>query len=163
MWAGAISNAPAQWLFCDGSAISRTTYSNLFAAIGTIYGPGDGLTTFNLPDLRDRSPIGARQDSGGVPMTNVTGSLSQIGGAASHTLTSAEMPAHHHDMTHTHTVNIGSGIGISSLISNGLLGSPSTTTTSTPSATNTGDTGGGTAHPILDPYVAIPFIIYAGN
>lgn len=43
---------PSGFLFCDGRAISRTTYSNLFAILGTIYGTGDGTTTFNLPDLR---------------------------------------------------------------------------------------------------------------
>ena len=46
------SSAPAAYLLCDGAAVSRTTYSDLFAVIGTTYGPGDGSTTFNLPDLR---------------------------------------------------------------------------------------------------------------
>ena len=46
--------APTGWLLCDGSAVSRTTYSTLFAAIGVAYGSGDGSTTFNLPDLRGR-------------------------------------------------------------------------------------------------------------
>ena len=44
--------APTRYLICDGSAVSRTTYANLFAAIGTAWGSGDGSTTFNLPDLR---------------------------------------------------------------------------------------------------------------
>jgi len=46
------------WLVCDGTAISRTTYSLLFAVVGTSYGAGDGSTTFNLPDLRGRTPVG---------------------------------------------------------------------------------------------------------
>ncbi len=46
------STAPAGWLKCNGAAVSRTTYANLFAAIGTTYGAGDGSTTFNVPDLR---------------------------------------------------------------------------------------------------------------
>lgn len=46
------TSAPTSWALCDGSAISRTTYSSLFATIGTTYGAGDGSTTFNLPDLR---------------------------------------------------------------------------------------------------------------
>lgn len=49
---------PSGWLLCDGSAISRTVYSALFAAISTTYGVGDGSTTFNLPDLRGRTIIG---------------------------------------------------------------------------------------------------------
>jgi hypothetical protein len=52
------SSAPSGWLLCDGTAVSRTTYSALFAAIGTSYGAGDGSTTFNLPDLRGRVPVG---------------------------------------------------------------------------------------------------------
>lgn len=61
--------APQGWLICDGSAISRTDYAALFAVIGTIYGVGDGSTTFNLPDLRGEfrrgldnmgTPAGAR-------------------------------------------------------------------------------------------------------
>jgi microcystin-dependent protein len=47
--------APTGWLICDGSAVSRTTYATLFAAIGTTYGAGNGSTTFNIPDGRDRS------------------------------------------------------------------------------------------------------------
>lgn len=48
------SSAPTGWLICDGSAISRTTYSALFSAIGTVWGYGDNSTTFHLPDLRGR-------------------------------------------------------------------------------------------------------------
>lgn len=53
------SSIPTGWLECDGSAVSRTTYAALFAAISTTWGAGDGSTTFNLPDFRDRVPIGA--------------------------------------------------------------------------------------------------------
>jgi microcystin-dependent protein len=52
------SSAPTDWLLCDGSAISRTTYSSLFALLGTTFGAGDGSTTFNIPDMRGRSPVG---------------------------------------------------------------------------------------------------------
>lgn len=51
------STAPSGWLVCDGSAISRTDYADLFTAIGTTYGTGDGSTTFNLPDLSGKQPI----------------------------------------------------------------------------------------------------------
>jgi hypothetical protein len=49
MYGGSV--APPGWLYCDGRAVSRTTYSSLFAVIGTTFGTGDGSTTFNLPDL----------------------------------------------------------------------------------------------------------------
>ena len=50
IFAGAV--APGGWLICDGSAISRTTYADLFTAIGETYGVGDGSTTFNIPNLQ---------------------------------------------------------------------------------------------------------------
>jgi microcystin-dependent protein len=53
------SSAPTGWLLCDGSAVSRSTYSALFSVTSTTYGVGDGSTTFNLPDLRSRIPVGA--------------------------------------------------------------------------------------------------------
>ena len=54
-------NLPTGWLATDGSDIPRTTYSDLFTSIGTTYGVGDGSTTFALPDLQGRLPIGAGQ------------------------------------------------------------------------------------------------------
>lgn len=57
MWTTA--SAPTGWLLCQGQAVSRSIYSALFAAIGTTFGSGDGSTTFNLPDYRDRMPVGA--------------------------------------------------------------------------------------------------------
>ena len=51
--------APTGWLVCDGSAVSRTTYADLYDLIGDTYGSGDGSTTFNVPDLQTAAPIGA--------------------------------------------------------------------------------------------------------
>ena len=82
MYAG--STAPSGWLLCDGSAVSRTTYATLFAVIGTTYGTGDGSTTFNLPNLTDRFPIGAGS----------TYSLNATGGSAN-----AIIPYHSHTAT----------------------------------------------------------------
>lgn len=52
------ATAPTGWLLCDGTNVSRTTYADLFAVIGTTYGPGDGSTTFNVPDMTGRVPAG---------------------------------------------------------------------------------------------------------
>ena len=89
MWGGTIANVPTGFLTCDGSAISRGTYSTLFSIIGTIHGVGDGSTTFNIPDLRDKFLIGAKQDDSGVPKSNIEGSLNQSGGATTHSHTAA--------------------------------------------------------------------------
>lgn len=67
------------FLFCDGSAVSRETYAELFKVIGTKFGDGDGLTTFNLPDFRGRFVQGADGDLGSVKsagLPNITGSTS---------------------------------------------------------------------------------------
>lgn len=99
------TGAPAGWLLCDGSAISRDEYSRLYAAIGTTWGAGDGSTTFNIPDLRGRSPIGAGAGSGLTTRTlgdEVGAETHNHGGATgSHTLTAAEsgLQAHTHAFT----------------------------------------------------------------
>ena len=64
MFAGPNEKVPAGWKICDGSALSRTTYSKLYEIIGTTWGAGDEETTFNIPDLRGRAPVGAGSGSG---------------------------------------------------------------------------------------------------
>ena len=94
------SSAPTGFLICDGSEVSRTTYADLFAAIGTAFGPGDGSTTFNLPDSRERVSIGVGTGAGLTAR-----SRGDEIGASSHTLTEAEMASHDHDLTdpgHSH-------------------------------------------------------------
>lgn len=78
-YAGA--SAPAGWLLCYGQAVSRATYADLFTAIGTTYGVGDGSTTFNLPDMRGRTPLG-KDNMGGVSADVVTdANADTLGGA----------------------------------------------------------------------------------
>ena len=67
--------APDGWLICDGSEISRTTYADLFAVIGTAYGEGNGTTTFNLPDGRERSLWGNIRGAVDSGLPNITGSF----------------------------------------------------------------------------------------
>ena len=77
------STVPNGWLLCNGAGISRTTFSNLFAEIGTTYGTGDGSTTFNIPDLRDRYIIGANTNALGTKIAeqlpNITGGIHPSG------------------------------------------------------------------------------------
>jgi microcystin-dependent protein len=63
--------APSGWLLCDGSAVSRTVYSLLFAVVGTTYGVGDGSTTFNVPDMRGRVPAGFAASGGHADVSSL--------------------------------------------------------------------------------------------
>ncbi len=104
------TTSPAGWLLCYGQAVSRTEYGALFTAIGTTYGSGDGSTTFTLPDLRGRVIAGVDNMGGSaasrLTSTTITGgadAAGEVGGAQTHTLTSAEsgVPAHSHANTLT--------------------------------------------------------------
>ena len=86
------TTTPTGFLACDGAAVSRTTYSDLFTAIGTTWGAGDGSTTFNVPDLRRRTAIGSGGTQVSGPLTNV----GNTGGSETHALSTSEMPSHSH-------------------------------------------------------------------
>lgn len=79
VWPYAGSSAPTGFLLCYGQAISRTTYANLYAVIGTTYGTGDGSTTFNLPDLRGRAVFG-KDNMGGSAASRITSGVSGVNG-----------------------------------------------------------------------------------
>lgn len=83
------------WLECDGSAISRTTYADLFAVIGTVWGVGDGSTTFNLPDSRRAVMVGA----GGTATPALGNAVGDSGGAEEYTILANNLPAHSHGFT----------------------------------------------------------------
>lgn len=98
MWS--TTTAPTGWLICDGTTVSRTTYAALFAVISTTYGVGDGSTTFTLPNLKGKVPVG--RDSADASFDT----MGELGGAKTHTLTSTEMPSHTHTQdSHNHTQN----------------------------------------------------------
>jgi microcystin-dependent protein len=138
-------SAPAGYLLCDGSAVSRTTYSALFAAIGTAFGIGDGSTTFNVPDLRGRVLAGYK---GGD--TNF-GTLGASLGEAAHTLTTPEIPAHTHDVT-VQGANGGSFANTYFKLDNNHTSDTTYTSTSV---------GGGGAHNNIQPSVVGNWIIKA--
>lgn len=95
---GAWPVAPPGWLLCNGQAVSRITYFELAFAIGTTFGAGDGVSTFNVPDLRGRAAVGL-DNMGGVAdagRLSVPNTLGGFGGTERHTLTVGELPAHSH-------------------------------------------------------------------
>jgi len=89
------ATAPSGWLLCHGQAVSRSTYSALFAVIGVAFGNGNGSTTFNVPDMRQRVPRGIQEVSGGTPVTLAMGTAF---GADQVTLVKANLPPHTHTL-----------------------------------------------------------------
>lgn len=138
MWAGNnLVTPPTGWNFCHGATLSRTTYSALFAVIGTTYGIGDGSTTFTLPNLKSRVPMG--WDDGDTDYED----LNNTGGEKETTLTEAQMPSHSHD------VLTGPAAGVTG--SQPYYGGNFQGTTSTE--------GGDEAHENRPPYIVLNFII----
>ena len=113
------SSAPTGFLLCGGQAVSRTTYSGLFAVVGTTYGVGDGSSTFNLPDLQGRVVAG-KDDMSGASANRLTDAvtgglngdtLGDTGGTESHTLTSAQsgLVGHTHGVSASLEATTGAG------------------------------------------------------
>jgi len=135
--------APTGWLLCDGNSFSASLYPALFSVIGTTYGALFGNP--RLPDLRTRVPVGKAA-------SGTFGSLGNTGGSETHTLTTAQIPAHNHDVSVTYAQasnTATSGSGNRSSI-------PQTGSSSTFTSTNT---GGGGAHNNLQPYIVLNYII----
>lgn len=161
----AANNAPAGWLLCVGQAVSRTTYANLFSVIGTMYGAGDGSTTFNLPNLQGRVPVGLDSVQAEFDV------MGEKGGAKTHTLTTNEMPSHNHGGTTELPVapylRVVGGAGTSA-VANHTVGHGSG---SYVDIANTGEfpggnhhhaipaQGGGAAHNNMQPYIVLTYIV----
>jgi len=144
------NTAPSGWILCGGQEVSRSAFSSLFSAIGTTFGIGDGSTTFNVPDLRDRFPLGDRNQ--GQPdaerVNNFNSSVGDSGGQDQHQLTEAEMPSHSHEATG------GKNTGGSPAFQ---IGADS----SVDFSANTNLTGGDQAHNNMPPFLALNYIIKA--
>lgn len=130
------TSAPAGYLICDGSAVSRSTYASLFAVIGTAFGAGDGSTTFNLPDLRGRFLRGV-DGSAGVDPDKTTRTAMASGGNTGNNVGSIQLDAfqgHAHQVSGNGSASNGYNSASSgsagnlqntiSIISNGTNGTP---------------------------------------
>jgi microcystin-dependent protein len=162
------ATAPSGYLLCNGTAVSRTTYSSLFANIGTAYGAGNGTTTFNLPNFQGRVPVGV----GTAPSGNgvAAKALSATGGDETVVLTIPQMPSHTHiQNNHGHTITTYNDDYNSFGGSSTAEPSFSRNDDSPPGVTRTWpvnetqainqNTGGGQAHNNLQPYLVVNYII----
>lgn len=138
---------PEGFLLCDGAEYLRVEYPELFAAIGTMYGSGDGSTTFNVPNLQTRVPVGKGEGY----------ELGDIGGEETHTLTIDEMPSHNHD--------------VDARVSKGSIGNPGYVIPQSNDwwieplqrIGSTNSIGGSQPHNNMQPYTVVNYIIATGK
>ena len=162
-WSAA--SLPSGFLECNGTAVSRSTYSALFAIVGTTYGAGDGSTTFNTPDLQDNTPVGksgtkALASTGGANTVSVTAAGNVGGSTANATLSTAQLASH----SHSAGGGMGSFMGVQ----------PSGGFTQGSNSGSTGSAGSGSGHShnmsatfsgsavnaaIVQPYLTLIYII----
>jgi microcystin-dependent protein len=140
---------PLGWLACDGAAVDRIVYAGLFSVIGTTWGVGDGVTTFNIPDLRGKFALGA----GVIP-------IGSSGGTDSVVLSVGNLPAHNHaisDPGHDHTTLAEDDIVTTGTDPGGVTTGGTTGTATT--GITTQNTGSNAAFSILPPYAAVIWMI----
>jgi microcystin-dependent protein len=150
--------APRTWAFCNGQPLLISQNTALFSLIGTTYG-GDGMKTFDLPDLQGRAPM----HPGQMPGSEIVHELGEIGGSEAVTLTQDELPAHTHDLQGT------AGIGNLNSPGQSLIGRPfgggSLYTAAAGAAPVTmavqalAPTGGGQPHNNMMPFLTFNFCI----
>lgn len=159
--------APTGWLLCDGSAVSRTTYANLFTAIGVVWGSGDGSTTFNLPNMTRRIGMG----SGGSGSGTIGNAVGNTGGTEAETLSQAQIPvsigtasSSVTDPGHFHTVTqalgaSGSGGNAILTTAGGSSVNTNSKTTGITVATTITNASGGNSHNNIQPSAIVLKII----
>lgn len=163
------ATVPSKFLICDGSAVDRSTHSLLYSVIGDTFGDGDGSTTFNVPDLRDRVLVG-KDDMGGSPASRITAAAAGIdgkitgatGGVDRVTLVIDNLPGHQHRSGGDEnrlaqegnqfywtggTDNFGGAAGEINVVDSG----------------QSLDIGGDEPHPNVQPSSVVNFIIYSSQ
>jgi microcystin-dependent protein len=167
-WSAA--SLPSGFLECDGTAVSRSTYSALFAIIATTYGAGDGATTFNVPDLADNVPVGksgtkALASTGGANTVTVTPAGTVGGSTANASLSEAQLASHSHPIPLYDNGAFGGGSNPARISNKGNNPSGNQATASSGSGSghshNMSATFSGTAaNPsVLQPYLTLIYII----
>jgi microcystin-dependent protein len=153
------SNAPNGWLNCQGQAVHRGDYPDLFAVIGTTYGAGNGSTTFNLPNLAGRVVVG---QGSGADLTSRN--MGATGGVESHVLNINEIPSHSHGSN-----AVGSTLGLMTANGQNTAGAGLDASAvepnlfAAPAALSIDSAGGGGAHNNMQPFAVLNYIIRYGK
>jgi microcystin-dependent protein len=158
MFAGTF--APVGWFLCDGSLQSISQYQVLYAVLGTTYG-GDGVSTFALPDLRGRIPVGMGQGPG---LSNYV--IGQKSGSENVTLLTGNLPSHNHSLNASGTIGTAAAPGTGSVFAKcpaTFIGYLSPTASGAVSRTlapaSVTNSTGGQPHPNMMPGIGLNFII----
>jgi microcystin-dependent protein len=166
LYSGSI--APSGYLLCNGQAISRTNYSDLFTLIGTTYGPGDGSSTFNIPNLNGYFPIMGPSlgSTGGANAITLSELPSHTHGASNlsignhtHSLTFGNSANYVYDVNDTNNAATGSGLYKNYSNSTNLPSSTNSTTANLTGSVNTNNTGQANSISILNTYIVLNYII----
>jgi microcystin-dependent protein len=151
------AGAPSGWFLCDGSAKSRATYSALFAVLGTLYGTGDGSTTFNIPNLQGRVPFG--KNGATFSALGLTGGAESVNLSHSHTVNSHSHGGNTYatginNSNHTH-----SSIVRGSQASDGQSADHTHNYTVTDGASAPGTSASLSTQSLLDPYQVVNYLV----
>jgi len=160
------SSVPSGFLECNGAAVSRSTYSALFAIVGTTYGAGDGASTFNLPDLQDNVAMGksgtkALASTGGANTVQSTGNVG--GSTANATLTEAQLASHDHKQPNLQTPGTQTNLPYAPVAGRGANHNNFKNTDNAGSGTghshNMSATFTGDSTSVIQPYLTVIYII----
>ena len=153
------ATAPENYMFADGSAISRETYSALFAIIGTTYGSGDGTTTFNLPDKRERVSVMYKSESTMGTTGATFGTLGAKGGEDKHQLVVDEMPTTSFRIPHVSNYDSATVSGGGYTETRSSMNAEGAANSITNAGWHVMTTGGNASHNNLQPYLVCNYII----
>ncbi len=154
------SSIPTGFLECNGAAVSRSTYSALFAIVGATYGAGDGSSTFNVPDFQNNVPVGksnnkALASTGGADTVASTGNVG--GSTANATLSTAQLASHSHSGSNNQNIiSSNTGGNRAYIVNTGNTGSAGS---GQGHSHNMSATFSGDATSVLQPYLTVIYII----
>jgi microcystin-dependent protein len=150
---------PARFMRCDGTALSRVDFAELFAVIGTKFGSGDGSTTFNLPNLRARFPVGINDAAIVGPPALSVRQINGKGGVETHKLTAGQLARHSHKLPDAGNFLDNPSSGGFGFISYSVSNPGGSTIRVQGWSATDSDGGSDQAHENMPPFLVVNFVI----